>query len=46
MKAQHRAHDSVAAVTRMLKQEEHHLKIFEKLIVERRVRPTALERVW
>lgn len=30
----------------MSKQEEQHLKIFERLIIERRVRPTALMPFW
>ena len=30
----------------MLEQEEHHLDTFNKLVVERRVRPTALTPIW
>lgn len=46
LKARPGARHSVAAITRMLKQEEHHLKSFATLLNERRVRPTALEPVW
>lgn len=46
LKARPRARGSVAAITRMLKQEEHHLKTFDALLNERRVRPTALEPLW
>lgn len=38
--------DTVAAIKRMAEQEERHLKTFDRLINERRVRPTALEPVW
>ncbi|HWA91493.1 MAG TPA: demethoxyubiquinone hydroxylase family protein [Rhizomicrobium sp.] len=34
------------AIRRMAEQEQHHLQTFDRLIVERRVRPTALEPVW
>ncbi|MDE1985479.1 MAG: demethoxyubiquinone hydroxylase family protein [Alphaproteobacteria bacterium] len=34
------------AIKHMAKQEEEHLKAFDALINERRVRPTALEPVW
>jgi ubiquinone biosynthesis monooxygenase Coq7 len=37
---------TVAAIRHMAKQEEEHLKAFDSLINERRVRPTALEPVW
>jgi ubiquinone biosynthesis monooxygenase Coq7 len=37
---------TVAAIRQMAKQEEEHLKAFDALIIERRVRPTALEPVW
>jgi ubiquinone biosynthesis monooxygenase Coq7 len=30
----------------MRDQEQHHLNTFENLIVERRVRPTALSPIW
>ncbi|MDE3115796.1 MAG: demethoxyubiquinone hydroxylase family protein [Pseudomonadota bacterium] len=46
LKARPGTRDGVTVVTKMLKQEEHHLKTFEKLVVERRVRPTLLEPVW
>jgi ubiquinone biosynthesis monooxygenase Coq7 len=35
-----------AEIRRMAEQEDRHLKAFEKLIVERRVRPTALAPLW
>ena len=40
--------DSAAAhaIRKMAQQEERHLKIFDRLVNERRVRPTALEPVW
>ncbi|HVZ92697.1 MAG TPA: demethoxyubiquinone hydroxylase family protein [Rhizomicrobium sp.] len=34
------------AIRRMADQEQRHLATFDRLIVERRVRPTALEPVW
>jgi ubiquinone biosynthesis monooxygenase Coq7 len=34
------------AIRRMAAEEQRHLKTFDRLIVERRVRPTALEPVW
>lgn len=34
------------AIRRMAAEEQHHLDTFDRLIVERRVRPTALEPVW
>jgi len=37
---------TVAAIRHMAKQEEEHLKAFDALVNERRVRPTALEPVW
>jgi len=37
---------SVAAITRMARQEEHHLKTFDRLLNERKVRPTALGPLW
>ncbi len=46
LKARPGTRDSVTTVGKMLKQEEQHLKTFEKLVVERRVRPTLLEPVW
>jgi ubiquinone biosynthesis monooxygenase Coq7 len=33
-------------IRHMAEQEQRHLKTFDKLVVERRVRPTALEPVW
>jgi len=41
-----RRHPAAAEIRRMAEQEERHLKAFEKLIVERRVRPTALAPLW
>jgi ubiquinone biosynthesis monooxygenase Coq7 len=35
-----------ATIRHMKEQEDRHLAAFEKLIVERRVRPTALHRLW
>jgi len=37
---------SVATIAHMAEQEQRHLKAFDKMINERRVRPTALEPVW
>ena len=37
---------SVATIAHMAEQEQRHLKTFDKMINERRVRPTALEPVW
>jgi 3-demethoxyubiquinol 3-hydroxylase len=37
---------TIAAIKHMAKQEEEHLRAFDSLINERRVRPTALEPVW
>jgi ubiquinone biosynthesis monooxygenase Coq7 len=37
---------TVAAIKRMAEQEQRHLKKFDDLINERRIRPTALEPVW
>jgi len=37
---------TVAAIRHMAQQEQGHLKAFDTLINERRVRPTALEPVW
>jgi 3-demethoxyubiquinol 3-hydroxylase len=37
---------SVEAIEHMALQEQHHLKTFDRLVNERRVRPTALEPVW
>lgn len=41
-----RDHSVAAEIRRMAEQEERHLKAFEELIVERRVRPTALAPLW
>ena len=40
------AAETVAAIKRMAEQEQRHLRAFDALINERRVRPTALEPVW
>ena len=40
------AAQSVATIEHMAQQEQAHLKAFDALINERRVRPTALEPVW
>jgi ubiquinone biosynthesis monooxygenase Coq7 len=37
---------SVETITHMAEQEQRHLKAFDKLVNERRVRPTALEPLW
>jgi ubiquinone biosynthesis monooxygenase Coq7 len=37
---------AVASIKRMAEQEQRHLKAFDALLNERRVRPTALEPVW
>jgi len=37
---------SVETIEHMAAQEQRHLKAFDKLVNERRVRPTALEPVW
>jgi ubiquinone biosynthesis monooxygenase Coq7 len=37
---------SVETIAHMAEQEQRHLKAFDKLVNERRVRPTALEPVW
>ncbi len=37
---------TAAAIREMAAQEDHHLKTFDRLVNERRVRPTALEPVW
>ena len=41
-----RDHPAAAEIRRMAEQEQRHLEAFEKLIVERRVRPTALAPLW
>jgi ubiquinone biosynthesis monooxygenase Coq7 len=37
---------SVATIEHMAEQEQRHLKAFDRLVNERKVRPTALEPVW
>jgi ubiquinone biosynthesis monooxygenase Coq7 len=37
---------SEAAIRRMAEQERRHLEVFDKLVAERRVRPTVLAPVW
>lgn len=39
-------HPSARLIRHMAEQEEHHLKTFEALLAERRVRPTALQPLW
>lgn len=46
LKRRRGAQNSVAAITKMAKQEEHHLKTFDRLVNEHQVRPTALEPLW
>jgi ubiquinone biosynthesis monooxygenase Coq7 len=41
-----RSSKTAAAIRRMAEQEQRHLKAFDTLINERRVRPTALEPLW
>ncbi|MGD0144815.1 MAG: demethoxyubiquinone hydroxylase family protein [Rhizomicrobium sp.] len=38
--------EAAATIRKMAEQEQHHLETFDKLVNERRVRPTALEPVW
>ena len=40
------AEASVETITHMAEQEQRHLKAFDRLVNERKVRPTALEPVW
>jgi ubiquinone biosynthesis monooxygenase Coq7 len=40
------ARKTAAAIRKMAEQEQGHLEIFNRLVNERRVRPTALEPVW
>lgn len=44
--AQSHRSKAVTATQKMFRQEQQHLSAFDKLINERRVRPTALEPVW
>src|ERR1700744_1745625 len=41
-----RGRASADTIRHMAEQEQHHLKTFDRLVNERRVRPTALEPVW
>jgi len=41
-----RNHPAAAEIRRMAEQEERHLQTFEKMVTERRVRPTALTPLW
>ncbi len=41
-----RSSETVSAIRHMAEQEQRHLKKFDALVNERRVRPTALEPVW
>lgn len=43
---QRRGSASVETIQHMAEQEQRHLKAFDRLVNERRVRPTALEPVW
>ncbi len=38
--------ETIAAIKRMAEQEQRHLRTFDAIVNERRVRPTALEPVW
>src|ERR1700742_2661958 len=40
------AEASVETITHMAEQEQRHLKTFDRLVNERKVRPTALEPLW
>ena len=44
--ALNRASKAADAIRRMAQQEDRHLKTFDRLVNERKVRPTALEPVW
>ena len=44
--AQGRTSEATSAIRKMAEQEQRHLKTFDRLVNERRVRPTALEPVW
>src|SRR5215469_2084502 len=46
LKRRKNAGASVETIRHMADQEQRHLKAFDKLVNERRVRPTALEPVW
>src|SRR5215469_8531939 len=46
LKRRKNAGASVETIRHMAEQEQRHLKTFDKLVNERRVRPTALEPVW
>src|SRR6478752_4583602 len=46
LKRRKNAAASVEAIEHMAAQEQRHLKAFDQLVNERRVRPTALEPVW
>ena len=46
LKRRKNAATSVATIEHMAAQEQRHLKAFDRLVNERRVRPTALEPVW
>ena len=39
-------HASASSIRHMAEQEERHLKTFDRLVNERKVRPTALEPLW
>ena len=46
LKRRKNASASVETIRHMAEQEQHHLKTFDRLVNERRVRPTALEPLW
>lgn len=46
LKRRKNAAGAVATIEHMAAQEQRHLKTFDRLVNERRVRPTALEPVW
>jgi ubiquinone biosynthesis monooxygenase Coq7 len=41
-----RNHRNTPVIQRMLEQELHHVDVFEKMVVDRRVRPTLLQPFW
>lgn len=41
-----RHHANAPVIQRMLEQEVHHVEVFEKMVADRRVRPTVLQPIW
>jgi ubiquinone biosynthesis monooxygenase Coq7 len=46
LKARQGSGEAVAAIARMAEQEQRHLKTFDAIVNEHRIRPTALEPLW